>query len=381
MRKTVIYADHAATTRLDEGALREMLPWLQDEYANASQPYSFARSAKKALRSARETIAACIGAEPDEIYFTSGGTESDNWALKGCALFHAKNELIITSAIEHHAVLHSCRALERMEHPVLYLPVDASGVIQPDTLTRHMTQRVHLVSLMYANNEIGTIQPIERLAEIAHKHGALFHTDAVQAVGHVPLHVHASGIDLLSASAHKFNGPKGIGFLYIRNGIKLSPLLDGGAQEEGHRAGTENIASIVGMAAALKKSCDAMRERTVHLKDLEYLLIESLQERKIDFIRNGAHSCLPGNISLSFKGADGESLLHRLDLMGIAVSTGAACDTVSTKLSHVIQAIHVPKEYAYGTVRISLGYENTAEEMETIADSLYKIIKSPLARC
>lgn len=370
-----IYADHAATTRLDDRAYEAMCPFLKGEYGNASQLYSFARVPKKALKDARELVASCIGAEPNEIVFTSGGTESDNWALKGTMLFR-EGKAIVTSSIEHHAVLHSCKSLERLGHPVVYLPVTQSGIVTPSALSQSISENVALISVMYANNEIGTIQPIKELAHMAHQHGVTFHTDAVQAIGHLPINVREDGVDLLSASAHKFNGPKGIGFLYIRDGIKLDPYADGGAQEYGMRAGTENVSGIVGMATALKISCEEMRKRTAHILDLEDSLLGKLNSYGLDFIRNGDKQHIPGNMSLSFKNADGEALLHRLDLMGISVSTGSACNSTSTELSHVITAIDLPSEYAFGTIRISLGYENTREEVEMIANALQIVLGS-----
>ena len=369
-----IYADHAATTRLAESAFEAMKPYLLEEYGNASQLYSFARGPKRALKEARETIAGCIGAESDEIFFTSGGTESDNWALKGMMLFQ-EEKAIVTSAIEHHAVLHTCKTLERLGCRATYLPVGSEGYIDPTELERCLSGDVKIVSIMYANNEIGTIQPIRELADITHQNGAVFHTDAVQAIGHVPINVKTLDVDLLSASAHKFNGPKGVGFLYVRNGTMLHPYADGGGQEKRLRAGTENVAGIVGMAAALKQNCQLMTERSNHIVALEMYLLRKLKEYGLDVIRNGGANHIPGNISLSFRNADGEALLHRLDFMGICVSTGSACNAVSTEVSHVIKAIGLPDEYAFGTIRISLGYENTFEEMEEIAKALQTILK------
>lgn len=371
-----IYADHAATTQLDADAFEAMKPYLMGEFANASQPYAFARSAKNALQSARVAIAKCINAEPEEIYFTSGGTESDNWAIKASAFVYGDQRATITSQIEHHAILHACHTVERMGYPVVYLPSDLAGVIQPKNLEAVISGKTKLVSIMYANNEIGTIQPIGQLCEIAHANGAMFHTDAVQAVGHVPINVKALNVDMLSASAHKFNGPKGAGFLYIKKGTSVSPLIDGGAQEFGMRAGTENVAAIVAMAVALENNCRRMQESIEHLKKLENQLIEALQDAGIDFIRNGSTNRIPGNLSLSFKGVEGEMLLHRLDLMGICVSTGSACDSRNTQISHVLAAIQVPEDYAVGTIRISLGYENTEKEVSQIAASLIKILKN-----
>ncbi len=372
----MIYADNAATTRLAPEALDAMMPYLQDKYGNASQPYSFSRTAKKALKQARETIAACINAEPEEIYFTSGGTESDNWAIKGTMFVYGDQRALVTSQIEHHAILNSAAAVERMGYPVVYLPVDSTGTILPEVLSSFITEQTKLVSVMFSNNEVGTIEPIKELAMIAHKNGALFHTDAVQAVGHVGINVKALDIDLLSASAHKFNGPKGIGFLYIKSGTQLNPFNDGGAQEFGQRAGTENIAAIVGMAEALKKNCDELTQNSAYLYELEQVLIGKLRDANLDFIRNGAREHIPGNISLSFKNSSGEMLLHRLDLKGICISTGSACDSKNTQISHVLQAMNVPKEYAEGTIRISLSKENTLDEINTIATALTNILSS-----
>lgn len=370
-----VYVDHAATTPLDIDAFNAMKPFLLNDFGNASQQYSFARTAKAALKAARVTIAKCINAEPEEIYFTSGGTESDNWAIKSTAFAFGNRRAIITSQIEHHAILRSCHAVERMGIPVFYLPVDSSGVVQPDILSEYIDDSTKMVSIMYANNEIGTIQPIKKLCEITHSKGALFHTDAVQAVGHIPIDVKELDIDMLSASAHKFNGPKGIGFLYIKKGTQIAPYADGGAQEFGMRAGTENIASIVAMAVALEKNCNRMKSVSDHLIGLEKLMTSLLKKAELDFIKNGSPKKIPGNISLSFKNAEGEMLLHRLDLMGISVSTGSACDSKNTQISHVLEAVHVSENYAKGTIRISLGYENTEEEIFYIVQSLMKILK------
>lgn len=371
--KQMIYADNAATTKLDTEAFNAMLPWLQEEYGNASQPYSFARKPQKALADARAAIASCIGADPDEIFFTSGGTESDNWAIKGVA-YGRLEATVITSQIEHHAVLRACSAVTRMGVPVQYLSVDSTGTIAPDTLRESMTLDTSIVSIMMVNNEIGTVEPIRDLVAVAHSRGALFHTDAVQAVGHIPINVKTLGVDMLSASAHKFNGPKGIGFLYIRKGTNIFPYADGGAQEFGMRAGTENVASIVGMAVALKKNCDEMEETAAWLRKLEDQFLEVLDNAHIDYVRNGSENRVPGNINISIKGANGEMLLHRLDLKGISVSTGSACDSVNTQLSHVIKAIGVLPEYAEGTIRVSFGRDNTEEDAVAIAEALVQIL-------
>lgn len=370
----MIYADNAATTRLDKDALEAMLPWLGEEYGNVSQPYAFARKPKKTLADARNIIAECIGASPDEIFFTSGGTESDNWAIKGL-LAKDDQRITITSQIEHHAVLRACKAVECLGFPVSYLPVNQQGIVTTETLETLITGNTKLVSVMLVNNEIGTIEPIQELAEIAHAHGSLFHTDAVQAVGHIPIDVNALGVDMLSASAHKFNGPKGIGFLYIRKGTPIHPFLDGGAQEYGMRAGTENVAAIIGMATALKKNCSQMNETQHKLEEMEQVFLNTLLKAEVDFIRNGAENRVPGNVNLSIRGASGEMLLHRLDLKHISISTGSACDSVNTRVSHVIQAIKVPKEYAEGTIRISFGRDNLIEDADIIAQAVISILK------
>ena len=291
--KQFIYADNAATTKLNKEAFNAMIPWLTDEYGNASQPYAFARKPKKALAESRKIIAKCINALPEEIYFTSGGTESDNWAIKGSASSDPDKRATITSAIEHHALLNACASIERHGYPVTYLSPDSEGTVDPEQLSAVITDRTRLVSIMFSNNEIGTIEPIAELARIAHSHGAIFHTDAVQAIAHTPIDVKAMGIDMLSASAHKFNGPKGIGFLYVRKGVELRPLNDGGAQEFGMRAGTENVASIVGMAKALEISCSALNENAEHILKLENALLERLKESGLDFVRNGARNHIP----------------------------------------------------------------------------------------
>ena len=368
----MIYADNAATTELDRSAFDAMQPFLLHQYGNASQPYSFGVKARKALKDARQIIAECIGASPEEVFFTSGGTESDNWAIK---MGSVKGKKTITSAIEHHAVLNSCATIAKQGAEVSYLPVNKGGEVDPEELKRIIDKDTGLVSVMFANNEVGTVQRIKDLASIAHQHGALFHTDAVQAIGHVNIDVRELDVDLLSASAHKFNGPKGTGFLYIKKGTELPALFDGGMQENGSRAGTENIASIVGMAVALKKNCASIEENKRQLQEMECMLLEKLNEADIDFIRNGGTHHIPGNISLSFKGKEGEMILHRMDLKGICISTGSACDSVNTEVSHVIKAIGVSDEYAIGTIRISLGKNNTIEEVSVIADALISILK------
>ena len=382
--KQYIYADNAATTKLDEDAFEAMKPFLLDYYGNASQPYSFSMRVRRALKEARIAIASCIGALPEEIYFTSGGSESNNWAIKN---FGLKSDLrtVFTSQIEHHSVLNACKSKINEGTAAIFLPVTSDGCVTLFALQNAIDDEISgravascetkLVSIMLANNEIGTIQPVRELAEIAHEHGCYFHTDAVQAVGHIPVDVKKLGVDMLSASAHKFNGPKGIGFLYIRKGTSIYPLINGGQQENGMRAGTENIASIVAMATALKKSCSDMEMNTKKLLSLEQVFLDLLNSAGIDFIRNGSENHIPGNVSISFKGQSGEMLLHRLDLMGICVSTGSACDSKETQISHVLKAIGLDESYAKGTIRVSFGKYNTVEEAEIIANSIVQIIE------
>lgn len=373
--KQLIYADNAATTQLSKAAFEAMTPWLLDEYGNASQPYAFARKPKKALAEARATIAECINAHPDEIFFTSGGTESDNWAIKGSAFTDGQKRATITSAFEHHAILHSCSAIERLGYPVAYLMPTADGVITPKALGGVISDTTRLVSIMYANNEIGSIQPIKELCDIAHAHGALLHTDAVQAVGHVKIDVQKLGVDMLSASAHKFNGPKGIGFLYIRKDIKIASYADGGAQESSRRAGTENVAAIVGMASALKENCNTIDAHCASICALENRLLSTLSDAQITFVRNGGENTLPGLLSLSFADADGEAILHRMDLSGICISTGSACNSKSTEISHVLKAINLDDRFAKGTIRISIGKQNSETDIDAIANALIKILR------
>lgn len=373
----LIYADNAATTALAPEALEAMMPYLTSEYANASQLYPFSRKARKAVENARAQIAACIGAAPEEILFTSCGTESNNWVLKSIALHPQKPQNVVTSCMEHHAILNTCKRIEQYGRLVRYLSVSKQAVVDAQELERTLNSDIEfgLVSLMFANNEVGSIQPIQELCTIVHRHHAFFHTDAVQAVGHLPLDVHELGVDFLSASAHKFNGPKGIGFLYKKREIELSPHLDGGSQEYGMRAGTENVAAIVGMAKALALNCARMKRVTEHLAFLEDLLLSLLREKRVHYVRNGASVHTPGNISLSFPGAEGEVLLHRLALNGICVSTGSACDSKRTQLSHVLQAMNMSEEQALGTIRISLGAHNTEEEVRILASTLHHILR------
>jgi cysteine desulfurase len=372
--KQYIYADNAATTHMDVEASQAMIKYLEKEYGNASQVYSFAREAKMALKEARESIAKCINADPDEIYFTSGGSESDNWAIKGTMLPVEQKNTVVCSNIEHHAVLNACEEVTRYGCEKVELHADKFGVISGVELENVLTDNTKLISVMMVNNEIGTIEPIKELAVIAHRNHVDIHTDAVQAVGHMVIDVKELGVDYLSASAHKFNGPKGVGFLYIKKGKEISPLINGGMQEQGLRAGTENVAGIVGMAVALKRNCDELIHNMEYIRQLEEILLNYLVEKKIDFIRNGINH-IPGNISLSFAGVEGEMLLHRLDLKRILVSTGSACDSKNVQLSHIIQAIGVDAKYATGTIRISLSKDNTQEEVTTIAEAIVDILR------
>lgn len=369
----MIYADNAAATKSDEDAFEAMKPFLLSEYGNASQHYSFSRTSKKVLRDVRSQISECIGAPEEEIYFTSGGMESNNWVIKGTLRPKDKRRLI-TSAFERHSILNAYAHIERFGRFVTYIYPNRDGIVTPEKLYDSIGEQPKLVSIMTVNNEIGTIQPIKELCARTHDCGALFHTDAVHAVEHLPLDVHELNVDFLSASAHKFNGPKGIGFLYIRKGVEIEPFSDGGGQEAGLRAGTENAAAIVGMAAALKKSCGRILKTEKQLSELEQIILDMLKKAGIDFRQNGSASHIPGNLSLSFRGLEGEMLLHRLDLMGIMVSTGSACDSKNIRISHVLKAIGADENYAPGTVRISLRRDNTPTEAEKIAEALIKII-------
>lgn len=372
----MIYFDNAATTSLSAAALNSMLPYFAEHFGNPSSIYQKGREAKAALENARRDIASCLGAEQNEIYFTASGSESDNWAIKLIAeAYSNKGNKIITSKIEHHAVLHTCEYLEKKGFEVVYLPVDEYGVVSPETLEKAIDEKTILVSIMYVNNEIGTIEPIKELAEIAHKKGALFHTDAVQAAGIMPIDVKDLGVDLLSISAHKFHGPKGMGALYARKGLKLMPLIHGGGQEKGKRAGTENTASAVGMAAALKEATAKMEEKAKHITYLRDKVIKGVME-SIPYTKlNGHPVCRQaGNANFSFKYIEGESLLLWLDMNGIAASSGSACTSGSLDPSHVLLAIGLPHEIAHGSLRISIGDNNTEEEVDKLLEVLPGIV-------
>lgn len=371
MNKKLIYADHAATTPLSDAAWAVMTPFLREELGNPSSLHSWARKPREAVYEARATIARCIGAEPQEIFFTSGGTESDNWVIKG-----TEGGLLV-SAYEHHAVLNAAASEAIHGREVVYVRPKVGGYLMPETLSKKWTDGIKLVSVMTANNEIGTINPIKLLSEAAHKRGALFHTDAVQAVGHVPIDVHDADVDFLSASAHKFNGPKGIGFLYIRKGLELKQLIHGGQQESGLRAGTENVASIVGMAAALKENCDNIEQNADYLDRLKIHLVEGISRLSEDVYFPGAKlgNQLPGFVSVSFPGHSAEGIVYVLDLKGVAISAGAACDSKNTQISHVLRAINLPRKYAEGTVRITFGLENCEEDVRMILNAFKVALK------
>ena len=375
--KKLIYLDNAATTKTAPEVVEAMLPYFSEFYGNPSSIYSLAGESKKAIDQARETIAGALGAQPEEIYFTAGGTESDNWALKATAEYYRKKgNHIITTKIEHHAVLHSCQQLEKQGFEVTYLDVDENGVVKLEELKKAIRPTTILISVMYANNEIGTIQPIQEIGEIAHEKGILFHTDAVQAFGQLPIDVEEMQIDLLSASGHKLNGPKGIGFLYIRKGVKIRSFIHGGAQERKRRAGTENVPGIVGLGRAVERAVKTMEERTAKERELrDYLIGRVLAE--IPYTRLNGHRSLrlPNNANFSFQFIEGESLLIMLDMEGICGSSGSACTSGSLDPSHVLLAIGLPHEIAHGSLRLTLNEENTKEELDFVVESLKRIIE------
>ena len=379
MERPIVYADNAATTPLSPIALEAMLPYLGEIYGNPSTPYSLGRRTKKAIETARSDIAQCLGADVHEIFFTSGGSESDNWALKGAARSMARQGKthIITTRFEHHAVLHTCAALEKEGFSVTYLDVHENGIIRPEEAEAAIRPETGLMSVMFANNEIGTIQPIESLGAICRENGLLFHTDAVQAVGHLPIDLRKLNIDMLSLSAHKFHGPKGVGALFCRDGLELPNLIEGGAQERGHRAGTENVAGIMGMAAALKESCGSIEENAAYVLSLREQLRKGLLEIPGCRWNGNAEQRLPGNANISFSGVEGESLLLMLDMQGICVSSGSACTSGAVDPSHVLRAIGLTDTEAKGSLRISLDRENTSEEVEklvqTISETVHKL--------
>ncbi len=376
MGKTV-YADNAATTAVSPEVLEAMLPFYREAYGNPSSLYRLGQEAKTALEEARAAVAKCLGAAPGEIYFTGCGSESDNWAIKGVARAQKKKgkDHIITTAFEHHAVLHTCQALEREGFEVTYLDVHRDGVVRPEEVEAAITDRTALVTVMYANNEIGTIQPIAEIGAICRRHGVPFHTDAVQAVGNVPIDVKEQNIDLFSLSGHKLHGPKGVGALYIRTGVSVQNFLDGGAQERGRRAGTENVAGIVGLAAAMEQACSTLEERIARLTHLRDKLIDGLSKIERSHLNGDRQRRLPGNVSFCFEGVEGESLLLMLDMKGICASSGSACTSGSLDPSHVLLSLGLPHEVAHGSVRLSLGDCNTEEDVDYILETLPPIIE------
>lgn len=372
-----VYADNAATTAISKPVLEAMMPYLTTEYGNASSLYELGGRAKTAVNTARQQIADAIGADFGEVYFSGGGSESDNWALRGVAELMAKKgkKHIISSAFEHHAILHTLKHLEKFGFEVTLLPVHENGLVRPEELEAAIKDDTALVTIMYANNEIGTVQPITELAAIAHRHGVLFHTDAVQAVGNVPINVHEQQIDLLSMSSHKFHGPKGVGALYIKKGLILPNLIDGGAQERGRRAGTENTAGIVGMGKALEIAVATMQERNAHMREIrDYIMTEALKIERSRVNGDREHR-LPGNVSLCFEGIEGESLLLMLDLKGVCGSSGSACTSGSLDPSHVLLSIGLPHEIAHGSLRLTFSEENTLDDAKYIMEVLPPIVQ------
>ena len=371
-----IYADNAATTKMSRAAIDAMLRCMEEEYGNPSSLYGIGQRAKEILEQARADVAGVIGAEPGEIYFTSGGSEADNQAIRSAAEMGKKQgkRHIISTAFEHHAVLHTLKKLEQEGFAVTLLDVHEDGLVRVDELEDAIREDTCLVTVMFANNEIGTIQPIREIGAVCKKHGVLFHTDAVQAAGHLPIDVKADNIDMLSASAHKFHGPKGVGFLYARKGIRLVNLIAGGAQEKGRRAGTENVAGVAGMAAAMKESAAHMQENAAHMQKIRDRLIEGLSEIPHSALNGDASKRLPGNVNFCFEGIEGESLLLLLDDRGISASSGSACTSGSLDPSHVLLAIGRVHDVAHGSLRLTLGRENTPEDVEYIISAVKDVV-------
>ncbi len=371
-----IYLDNAATTKTAPEVVEAMLPYFTEKFGNPSSVYSFASGNKDVITKQRETIADALGAKSNEIYFTAGGSESDNWALKATAdAYKDKGRHIITTKIEHHAILHTGEYLEKQGFEVTYLDVDENGVVKLEDLKAAIRPTTILISVMFANNEIGTIQPIKEIGEIAHEHGILFHTDAVQAFGQVPINVDECQIDMLSASGHKLNGPKGIGFLYIRKGVKIRSFVHGGAQERKRRAGTENVPGIVGLGAAVSRAVRTMEERTAKETELrDYLISRVINEIPYTKLNGHKEMRLPNNANFSFRFIEGESLLIKLDMKGICGSSGSACTSGSLDPSHVLLAIGLPHEIAHGSLRLTLNEEITKEDIDYVVDSLKEIV-------
>lgn len=372
-----IYLDNAATTKTAPEVVEAMIPYFSENFGNPSSVYEFAGISKKAISESREIIAETLGAQENEIYFTAGGTEADNWALKATAeAYESKGKHIITTKIEHHAILHTGEYLEKRGYEVTYLDVDENGVVKLDQLKKAIRPDTILISVMFANNEIGTIQPIKEIGQIAHEHGILFHTDAVQAFGQIPINVDECHIDMLSASGHKLNGPKGIGFLYIRKGVKIRSFVHGGAQERKRRAGTENVPGIVGLGKAVERAAATMAERSQKETELrDYLIEKVLKEVSYTRLNGHRHNRLPNNINFSFQFIEGESLLIMLDMKGICGSSGSACTSGSLDPSHVLLAIGLPHEIAHGSLRLTLGEDITREDLDYVAESVKEIVE------
>lgn len=371
-----VYADNAATTQMSDSVLKAMMPLLTDIYGNPSSLHSVGQIAKEHLEAARETVAECIGADPKEIYFTSGGSEADNQAIRSAAYIGARKgkKHIISSKFEHHAVLHTLDALKKEGFTVTLLDVYSNGVVKPEDVENAITDETCLVTIMTANNEIGTIQPIAEIGKICKEKGVLFHTDAVQAVGHIPVNVKDMNVDMLSVSAHKFHGPKGVGFLYARKGILLTNIIYGGAQERSKRAGTENMASIVGMATAIKEATDHLEENAAKVTAMRNRLIDGLKGIERSRINGDLEHHLPGTLNMCFEGIEGESLLLLLDAKGICASSGSACTSGSLDPSHVLLSIGVPVEIAHGSLRLSISEYNTMEQMDHIVESVPGVV-------
>lgn len=374
--KTRIYLDNAATTKTSQEVVDAMLPYFTENYGNASSIYEVGQRSKEAITTAREDIAKVLGAKTEEIYFTAGGSEADNWALKAAfEAYSKKGNHIITTKIEHHAILHTCEYLEKKGAEITYLDVDENGLVNLDELQKAIRPETILISIMFANNEIGTIEPVKEIGMIAKEHGVLFHTDAVQAFGQVPIDVDEMNIDMLSSSAHKINGPKGIGFLYIRKGVKIRSFVHGGAQERKRRAGTENVPGIVGYGVAAKRAAETMEVRTAKERELrDYFIDRVLKEIPYVKLNGDPVKRLPNNINLSFRFVEGESLLIMLDMKGIAASSGSACTSGSLDPSHVLLAIGLPHEIAHGSLRLTLGEDTTQEDLDYTLEQLKEII-------
>ena len=378
MNHTMIYADHASTTALSPKALEAMLPYFTQGYGNPSSLYAFGQQAKSDLEKARAAVARCLNAKPEEIYFTSGGTEADNWTLRGVAELMAlkgkKTGHIITTAIEHHAILHTAQYLEKQGYEVTYLPVDGEGRVDPAAVEAAIRPDTILISVMAANNEIGTVEPIAEIGAIAKAHKVLFHTDAVQAVGHIPVDVEAWQVDLLSLSGHKFGGPKGVGVLYMRKPLRLPPLIHGGGQEKGRRSGTENVPGAVGLAAALTETVENLSAESVRLAALRDKLIEGLTKLPYTKATGSLTHRLPGTASFVFEGVEGEALLLHLDAKGICASSGSACSSASLDPSHVLLSIGLPHAIAHGSLRISLGPDNTEADVDYMLNEVPAVV-------